>query len=485
MAIKMAMYGEDVWLPTGLERDGDVCQVLWATYTRGGVAEGPVAPRAFLPVLHLDPEREHTHVGYLRKGERIRPEDQNPWLGWQDSRMFCLGKNDYLLVDQDAHAYSLTSPPADMALTSAAEGTLLPMRLGGNPLRLAKDAGNDLRPVSSCRFQDRVYVSCVWGRVSSISLPGGAKWTKGSRRPFGEAEVFLSSTQDRMWAFVRKAKAGDWALHATKDGEVWKIVPGAPPIQKGVPVYFGSRYLCIVDAKKPGSTVTAWRREPDRKWSKAGVLRLDPADTLVDLTESSPGTLLALVGSPKKRTRRGMELALSVKPVLVSVSDRKTAYLPCGLRATLTAPASATAPSLTPVGTANGVMAISKVYQENDHHGVVPDSCTATCTAIAAGKATFSVNCGRNGSTTVQVDDVAAASVSGTVVNSGVNIIDFTITQGANKFQVGDQFDFDLQYNFNEYRGSEAAPDWDPWVYGEKGRTPASTYPVRTFILEE
>ncbi|HET6442764.1 MAG TPA: hypothetical protein VFH53_10335, partial [Phycisphaerae bacterium] len=61
----------------------------------------------------------------------------------------------------------------------------------------------------------------------------------------------------------------------------------------------------------------------------------------------------------------------------------------------------------------------------------------------------------------VEVADAVGASVNGSVVNNGVSIIiDFTITQGSNKFQQNDQFTFSLQYDFTEYRGSLAAPDW-------------------------
>lgn len=56
---------------------------------------------------------------------------------------------------------------------------------------------------------------------------------------------------------------------------------------------------------------------------------------------------------------------------------------------TVANPAPATAPGLTPVGTANGTMVITKVYQENNHHGVVPASGTATCTEIAGGQWNF------------------------------------------------------------------------------------------------
>jgi hypothetical protein len=151
-----------------------------------------------------------------------------------------------------------------------------------------------------------------------------------------------------------------------------------------------------------------------------------------------------------------------------------------GMVRTLANPASATVPA--PVGpiAANGTVVITKVYDEPTHRGVVPSDVSFRCTAVAGGKARFLVDCGRNGSASIDVPAVVNGGNSGTISANGVNIIDFTITQGTVLFAAGNEFRCAMNYNFGEYRSALAAPDWDKNGL-ESGRTPATTfttYPV-------
>ncbi len=84
----------------------------------------------------------------------------------------------------------------------------------------------------------------------------------------------------------------------------------------------------------------------------------------------------------------------------------------------------------------------------------------------------------------MEIENEPGKTVSGTVVKNGVKIIDFTITQGDTLFEVDDEFTFELSYEFDGYRSSLAAPDWDK-MGSYLGRTPASTFiEYPTFELE-
>jgi len=137
-------------------------------------------------------------------------------------------------------------------------------------------------------------------------------------------------------------------------------------------------------------------------------------------------------------------------------------------------PASHTTPS--PVGpiAANGTITITKLYDEPNHRGIVPANATVTCTVTNSSGATFVINCGRNGTATFQVPQTANAQNGCTVSTNGVSILDITIKQGSTLFSPGNAFGFSLLYNFNEYRSSLAAPDWDKMGV-HQGRTPATS----------
>jgi hypothetical protein len=160
--------------------------------------------------------------------------------------------------------------------------------------------------------------------------------------------------------------------------------------------------------------------------------------------------------------------------------------IPLGMVRTLANPASATAP--VPFGpiAANGTVVITKVYDQANHRGVVPDAVSFRCTAVAGGQATFRVDCGRNGSTNIYIPNVPVTGQnSGTVSTNGVNIIDFTITQGTVLFTVGNEFMCKLKYDFSEYRSALAAPDWDKMDGVDPGRTPATTFTPYTSMEVE
>ena len=127
---------------------------------------------------------------------------------------------------------------------------------------------------------------------------------------------------------------------------------------------------------------------------------------------------------------------------------------------------------------------ITKVYDQANHRGIVPDTVSFLCTAVAFGQATFLVDCGRNGTANINVPAAAGQQNGGTISKNGVKIIDVTITQGTELFDVGDGFWCNLNYNFAGYRSSLAAPDWDK-NGTSLGRTPATTFtPYPNMLVE-
>ena len=134
----------------------------------------------------------------------------------------------------------------------------------------------------------------------------------------------------------------------------------------------------------------------------------------------------------------------------------------------------------------NGIITVT-AYDESGHRGIVPASATAICTAITVAGAEFTINCGRNGNATLVVPQIQNEETNCDVVKNGVKTLNVTIKQGTVLFALNDNFSFEILYDFNEYRSSLAAPDWDVLIHPQgtfRGRTPATTFSNRTLTLE-
>ncbi|MDR2643903.1 MAG: hypothetical protein LBC74_14060, partial [Planctomycetaceae bacterium] len=139
-------------------------------------------------------------------------------------------------------------------------------------------------------------------------------------------------------------------------------------------------------------------------------------------------------------------------------------------------------------GMNKGYIKITKVWQEANHHGnILTESgshkytltCTQKATSTISGE--FTLNCTRITGfvpTIIQANDTVK-----TCLFSSCNLFDISIKEGTFLFELGDKFEFCTEYDYTEYRGSLAAPDW--FLPGIKGRTPASNLTTDTsFTLE-
>jgi hypothetical protein len=116
-----------------------------------------------------------------------------------------------------------------------------------------------------------------------------------------------------------------------------------------------------------------------------------------------------------------------------------------------------------------------------DVNNVMNDTFKVKCTGAGATGARFTATTDRSGTGTALVGPAAGNSVTLKVELNGKATATLVITQGTTAFVVGDEFEFNSKYNYDEYRGSLAAPDC---VYGLPGRSAATTIKRYTFKVE-